>query len=711
MKNYPGIICPHNYKNNKLSRFSIFSGKFIVIASIFLFTACNNKNVTFDTLLEEMVDKTAISYFPEHNYSLKQFSSYDRKSVSPNEKNWWANADWTQFVREENNNGRREFVLFDADGPGAVVRYWMTFSGEGAADGTLRIYIDKNKTPLIEGNVLDIISGDLLAPEPLAASVSPDAEYKARGHNLYLPIPYSKHCKITYECDAVRFEDDYWKPSIYYNINYRSYKPGVKVESFTTDDLTASKSLIEKTAASLLNPEIETASEFHKSKTLASSDDISIDLTDNGKAISGIKIKIDAKNLSQALRSTILQISFDGEETVWVPLGEFFGTGYQIYPSKTWYTKVEENGQMEASWLMPFKKSAIISIVNYGKQDVEVDLNISVSKYKWKSSSMYFGVSWHELNGINTASNQNLEDDEWHYDVNYIDLKGEGVYVGDALTVFNTVNTWWGEGDEKIYVDGEDFPSCIGTGTEDYYGYAWCRPEKFTHPFIAQPTGAGNFNPGMTVNLRLRSLDAMPFKKELSSNIEMWHWVKTKMNYAMTAFWYVKPGYVSNVSPGIELVKKPVALKRSDVIKPVVDKNGMIEGESLDVISCDSGTYSIQYGSLLSGKTQLWWRNGTVGDKLKTRFIINKAGRYKISARFTKAPDYGKIQISLNDKTIANSINGFNENGVVVSDIDLGNHALAEGENTFTIKIIGADNSAKPGNMAGIDFLKFEEIR
>ena len=691
-----------------MSRIILFS----VFVILFLFTACNNNEVTLDTLLEEMVDKSAVTYFPEQGYSLKQFSSYDRKSISPDDKNWWANADWTQFVREEKSDGRREFVLFDADGPGAVVRYWMTFSGEGAADGTLRFYIDGDETPVIEGNVLDIISGDFLAPEPLATSVSPEAEYKARGHNLYLPIPYSKHCKITYECDAVRFEDDQWKPSVYYNINYRTYKSGVKVKSFTKNNLIDSKLLIEKTSATLLNSEVPSIEEFEKLKTLASSDKISVDISENGKAISKIKIKIDAQNLNQALRSTVLKISFDGEETVWVPVGEFFGTGYQIYPSKTWYTKVEENGLMEATWLMPFKKSSNISVINYGNQNVELKLNVSISDYKWKRSSMYFGVSWHEHNQINTASNPDLENHEWHYDLNYVDLKGEGVYVGDALTVFNTVNVWWGEGDEKIFVDGEDFPSCIGTGTEDYYGYAWCRPEKFTHPFIAQPTGAGNFNPGMTVNLRYRSLDAMPFKKEISSNIEMWHWVKTKMNYAMTAFWYVKPGFVSNILPNIEIVKIPVALKRSDIYKPVVDKEGKIEGEHLEVVTYDSGTAGMQTGNFgWSGKAQLWWRNAAIGDQLVTKFILNEPGKYRITSQLTKAPDYGKVQISLNGETIVKSLNCFNKNGVVVFPIDFGSYVLKEGENTFSLKIIGTDKSAKPGNMAGIDYLKFEKVK
>jgi len=443
----------------------------------------------------------------------------------------------------------------------------------------------------------------------------------------------------------------------------------------------------------------------------ASSEKIVVDISEKGKAISKIKIKLDAVDINQALRSTVLKISFDDQETVWVPVGEFFGTGYQIFSSKTWYTKVDENGQMEATWLMPFKKTANISVINYGSQNVEVELDVFTSDYKWKKSSMYFGVSWHEHNHIYTASNPDLENHEWHYDLNYVDLEGEGVYVGDALTVFNTVNTWWGEGDEKIFVDGEDFPSCIGTGTEDYYGYAWCRPEKFTHPFIAQPTGAGNFNPGMTVNLRYRSLDAMPFEKELSSNIEMWHWVKTKINYAMTAFWYVKPGFKSNVAPNIESVQIPVALKRSDIIKPVVDKVGKLEGESLEVISVDSGKHSIQYGNGFSGKTQLWWRNAEIGDQLITRFILNETGKYRFTAQLTKAADYGIIQLSLNDKLIINNINCFNESRVEVFPIDLGDYYLSEGENIFSIKIVGSDKLAKPGNMVGIDFLKFEKIK
>ncbi len=679
---------------------------------VLLMSSCKKEKVTLESLLTEMTDRSEITYFPEKQYSLKQFSSYDRKTVSPDNNDWWANADYTQFLREENMNGRREFVLFDAEGPGAIVRWWMTFAGEGASAGTLRIYIDGTETPAIEGNVLEILSGNLLAPEPLASSVSPETEYQRSGHNLYLPIPYAQHCKITYECDAVKSENNRWRPSIYYNINYHTYTKDISVESISPEVLVRAKPVMDKTCETLLNHyKNNIANVFEETRKLSSGETFKMDISEKGKAISKISLKLDAENINQALRSTVLAISFDGRETIWIPVGEFFGTGYQFNPSETWNTRVDEDGLMEAEWRMPFEKTANIQLINYGNQTVNADLKVSLEDYKWKKSSMYFCATWHEFNQLNTAKNDSLENHEWHFDVNYADITGQGVYVGDALTVFNTVDAWWGEGDEKIFVDGEEFPSSIGTGTEDYYGYAWCRPEKFSHPFIAQPTGAGNFHPGMTVNVRFRSLDAIPFTTEISSNIEMWHWVKTKINYAMSAFFYAKPGYEINIQPDIESVKIPVAMNRTDIYPPVVDESGKIEGEFLQVISVTSGEAGPQSGDFgWSGDSQLWWRNAETGSEMVAKFILNETGKFKVSAQLTKAVDYGIIQVYLKGIPVGSKFDGYIEEGVKPFQVELGTQILSEGENILSVKIIGANKNAKSGNMAGIDFMQFSKL-
>jgi hypothetical protein len=274
------------------------------------------------------------------------------------------------------------------------------------------------------------------------------------------------------------------------------------------------------------------------------------------------------------------------------------------------------------------------------------------------------------------------------------------------------VNAWWGEGDEKIYVDGEAFPSFLGTGTEDYYGYAWCRPEKFTHPFIAQPTGEGNLSPGMTVNMRYRTLDAIPFQSEIQADIELWHWVKTTINYAMSSFWYARPGVETNVEPDVESVKKPVALERSDIYSPKVKEDGTLEGENLKVASVGSGTTAVQTGQLgWSGSAHLWWRNADTGGELSTRFVLEEGGRYNVEAELTKAADYGIVRLSLNGTPVLARFNGYHKDGVTTQRVSLGTHQLKTGTNTLSVKVLGKDDRAKPGNMAGIDVLHFEKAK
>jgi len=691
-----------------MNRLYLIFGLFLIC----FLSSCNKEKVTLESLLNEQTDRAALTYFPENAYQLKQFSSYDRNSVSPDSSGWYANADYTQFIREEQNAGRREFVLLDADGPGAVVRWWMTFSGPDAFSGIMRVYIDSGETPVIEGNILDMLSGTMLATEPLASSVSPLTERERRGHNLYLPIPYAKNCKITYECDAVKIEENKRVPSIYYNICNRTYEKNVQVESFSQEVLKRAEPVIKQTAATLLSPFAALETVQQKSGQLSENESLTIDFNEEGKAISRVAVKLQAENLYQALRSTVIEMSFDGNQTVWIPAGEFFGTGYQLNPSKTWFTQVSENGWMEARWLMPFKKSAQIRLVNLGTQPVNAEVEICTESIEWNNNSMYFGASWHEFNQISTSKDDTSSGDEWHFDMNYVTLKGQGVYVGDAITVFNTVDGWWGEGDEKIFVDEEKFPSSIGTGSEDYYGYAWCRPEKFSHPFIAQPVGDGSFHPGLSVNMRYRALDAIPFKTEINSNIEMWHWIKTKVNYAQSAFWYAKPGFISNDQPDSVKVKIPVAMHRTDIYKPVVDETGKIEGEFLEVVSFGSGTATTQSGNFgWSRDSQLWWRNAETGNELITKFILTKTGRFKVSANLTKAVDYGIIQVYINGIAVGPKFDGYKESGVEAFEVELGTQVLSEGENILSVEILGANKNAKPGNMAGIDWLQFSPVK
>jgi Protein of unknown function (DUF2961). len=491
----------------------------IIFSFILCFDSIYSQMVSLESLLIEMTDRESLAEYPSPSYSCKQFSSSDRTSVDPNQKSWFANWDRSMFIRTETNQGRKEYVLMDARGPGAIVRIWMTFSGENSGRGVLRIYLDDFSTPVIEGDALSIISGGQLVEEPLSSSVSNLTDYSMRGHNLYLPIPYSEKCKITYESENIQdMGAKKGGEAVYYNINYRTYGSKTQVKTFEIAQLYDSDSLIQIIQRKLKDKDFSLSQQLKK-ETLQGiipiGKSLDVTISSNSSAIRKITFKVSAENHEQALRSTIIHISFDGNKTIRCPIGDFFGTGYKIKSNHSWYTKIEDDGMMSCYWVMPFKNKCSISIENIGYQDIKVDYaEIITSPYNWTKHTMYFCSLWKQYSFLRTGEMKNNEGDGFPFDLNYVELKGKGVYVGDCLTLFNTVYAWWGEGDEKIYVDGETFPSHFGTGTEDYYGYAWCRPEEFTgHPFIAQPDGSGNFNPGYTNNIRFRSLDAIPFQE------------------------------------------------------------------------------------------------------------------------------------------------------------------------------------------------------
>ena len=669
-------------------------------------------SITIESLLREMVDREAVARFPDPAYTCAQSSSYDRTSVSPDdEKAWFANWDRSQFVRIEEREGRKEYVLHDADGPGALVRIWMTWHGPGGGEfsnGTLRVYIDGNEEPAIEGPATDVIDKGMLAGPPLSQGVSPETPYAQRGHNLYLPIPYARHCKVTYSTDVPVDQGARTGEALYYQINYRTYTDDVNVESFSMDRLKAAKDAVEATNKKLADASRDSADEWiseDRSGALApgeSSEPLRIHGT---RAIRELQCKLSADDVEQALRSTVLEIRFDGKRTVWCPIGEFFGTGYKVREFETWYTKADDDGTLSCSWVMPFEREAAIVVHNHGDQQVQIEGKLHHSDWEWDDRSMHFHSTWRQLTEVETAGNHGMDDPN-AIDVNYVTVEGKGVYVGDTLTLCNGAADWWGEGDEKIYVDGEEFPSHFGTGTEDYYGYAWCRPEYFTAPFHAQPDGSGNLAGGFSVNSRYRALDAIPFKNALHFDMELWHWGKTKINYAPATFWYARPGATANVEPDPETVALPVAKERTDLV-PVFRVPGAIEGESLEVDQVSGGNTQVQNASFgWSGDAQLWWMDGKKGDKLVLEFPAEKAGRYTVLANVTKASDYAIVRLSVNGEQ-SKELDRFSRD-VGHDVVELGTFDLSEGANQLQVEIVGANPEAAPRRMFGLDYLKLE---
>ena len=81
-----------------------------------------------------------------------------------------------------------------------------------------------------------------------------------------------------------------------------------------------------------------------------------------------------------------------------------------------------------------------------------------------------------------------------------------------------------GEGDEKFFVDGEKFPSWFGTGCEDYFGYSWGWPTKFSKEYHAQPfTNGEMYGIGNRLNNRFHIIDSVSFQSSFEAYLEKYH--------------------------------------------------------------------------------------------------------------------------------------------------------------------------------------------
>jgi hypothetical protein len=248
------------------------------------------------------------------------------------------------------------------------------------------------------------------------------------------------------------------------------------------------------------------------------------------------------------LRRTLLAISFDGEPSVLAPLGDFFGSGPGLHPYASLPFVVEPDGTLISRWPMPFQHEAEIELRSLDGV-IEVQGTVEVEPAVWDDASMHFHAQWHPVDAMNISPPR-----DWHV----IALDGAaGVFVGLTLNVFNPDDGWWGEGDEKIYFDDATFPDWFGTGTEDYFGYGWCSPNTFSHPYHAQTfsegTGtlsAGLSNRGHTSLNRWHVTDAIPFDHQFVFDLEVLHWGSSQpvtVDYDAVAYWYAIPGGSQNI--------------------------------------------------------------------------------------------------------------------------------------------------------------------
>ena len=276
---------------------------------------------------------------------------------------------------------------------------------------------------------------------------------------------------------------------------------------------------------------------------------------------------------------------------------------------------------MIANWYMPYRESVQIKLTNQSSSTVSYTLFVTGDGAEPPANSLYFHARWRYQDGLQTKKADGTLD--WPA----LRVSGApGRFVGLLLNIFNPTPAWWGEGDEKIYVDGESFPSTFGTGTEDFFGYAWGNNQTYMNPFHAQTRCDGPGAKGNTSNIRYQILDNVPFHNSLGFDIEVWHWEAVQIQYATAAFFYAGAG--AQIEPGI-----PDLFRRKVYPKPALKREpGVTEAEDLKVKACTAGDVPGQdmlpFGDAWSAGRQLWWVVSQPGAKLELELPVKSAGTY-----------------------------------------------------------------------------------
>ncbi|MBN1490968.1 MAG: DUF2961 domain-containing protein, partial [Phycisphaerae bacterium] len=266
---------------------------------------------------------------------------------------------------------------------------------------------------------------------------------------------------------------------------------------------------------------------------------------------------------------------------------------------------------------------------------------------------------------------------------------------------------WWGEGDEKIYVDGETFPSHFGTGTEDYYGYAWCNNQLFVHAYHNQARCDGPGNYGHTSVNRWHILDRIPFTRDFRFDMELWHWdADCTVDMSVTAYWYARPGATATFAA---IQAADLELEIMPAYTPV-RVEGAIEGEEMTVVE-KVGPADPQDVNRCSNDQHLWWRPQKDGAELTLRFNVAEAGTYRVLGRFVTARDYGIVQLAINSKKAGEPIDLYSPHVVVKDEMNLGTFELKAGQNELKVKTVGANEKADKAHMFGLDYLRLEPAK
>ncbi len=256
----------------------------------------------------------------------------------------------------------------------------------------------------------------------------------------------------------------------------------------------------------------------------------------------------------------ILRIYWDGQAypSAEAPLPAFFGYGYpnNVQDQSGHFPTLNSAmilaapcRGMNCYWPMPFRQRCRMTLTNRSQTQRRATYFMITGSYEPVApDTPYFHATYRQSYPTPADGVYTILDG----------VKGCGHYAGVALFAgINGSNGCWVEGEMKIFLDGDEYPSVNYTGTEDYfcgsYAFGYDKPEvgKYTQysglyagmfAVLGDQVNHYNYQPRFML-YRWHVPDPIFFDESIRVTLQNIHWTNygarpRRDDYASTAYWY-----------------------------------------------------------------------------------------------------------------------------------------------------------------------------
>lgn len=428
----------------------------------------------------------------------------------------------------------------------------------------------------------------------------------------------------------------------------------------------------------------------------------------------------------------LLRIYWDGNSKpgVEAPVGDFFANCFgRRDPVVSLPVVVDDGDSYNCFWNMPFHKSARVEIVN--QSDKAINL-------------LYYNIDWIKKDSLPKDTPYFYAQYRQEYPVQHgkdyliLDTKGKGHYVGTVLAVRTRSPEWFGEGDEKIYIDGEEHESIHGTGTEDYFLAAWGL-KKTMAPYFGVPYfDQWGIVGGHTSAFRWHINDPIVFQKGIRVTMEHFGWMSVDENpkhvenswnereddFSSVAFWYQTgdPTFTERAPADRHLpnIDRVISYGRDATVHGV----GTIEKQQLDIYDGPQLLYMPPKATMDSYFAPNSRPSNADSAWIDIPFTVTRKEPLRLLLNMTIAGDFGTYQPYIiqrfhgtppSDPSLALPVKLGGPIDLYSQDVDNHEFHLLDfwpepGEYTLRLECVGK-NSLSRGYFCGIESVRLRERR